>query len=194
MPGSNPDDLLALLRGRRSLKPRLLVPPGPTREDIAAFAAVAFSAPDHGQLRPWRFVQIEKASHPKLAEAFAAAALELDPAASPSTLTAARSKAMDSPCVVALVAITAPDHPYIPLSEQLIAVGAALQSFLLAMHASGFGGMILSGRRVTTSALRRAFTLQPNEHLVGFIVAGTPAGEPKPKPPPSLVEHLSVWR
>jgi nitroreductase len=80
------------------------------------------------------------------------------------------------------------------LSEQFISVGAALQSFLVAVHAAGYGGILLSGKRVATSAIRRAFALGENEQLVGFISMGTPAGEPRPRQRPSPDDHLQIWQ
>lgn len=89
--------------------------------------------------------------------------------------------------------MTAPDHAFIPLPEQMISVGAAMQNFLLAVHAAGYGGTVLSGKRVGTQALRGALLLRANEQLVGFIVIGTPVDQPKPKPDISVADHLPVW-
>ena len=100
---------------------------------------------------------------------------------------------MDAPCVVALIAVTVPDHAFIPLSEQMISVGAAMQNFLIAVHAAGFAGTVLSGKRVGTRSLRCALGLRANEELVGFIVIGTPVDQPKPKPDIEVTDHLSIW-
>lgn len=185
--------LLRLLETRRSLKPRLLGPPGPAVEEIERLAAAALTAPDHGRLGACRFIVIEPSSFPRLADAFEAAAHELGASSEPAVLAEVRAKAADAPALVAVVAATRSDLPSIPTSEQLVAVGAALQSFLLALHAAGWGASILSGPRVATEALRRAFALGPHEQLVGFVPIGTPTGEPKPRKPIDLARQVTRW-
>ena len=46
---------LSLLETRRSGKPRDLVAPGPSVEEIERILTIATRAPDHGKLSPWRF-------------------------------------------------------------------------------------------------------------------------------------------
>ena len=50
---------LALLETRRSGKPRELVEPGPSAEEVERILTIAARAPDHGKLAPWRFVIVE---------------------------------------------------------------------------------------------------------------------------------------
>jgi hypothetical protein len=50
--------ILSLLETRRSGKPRELVGPGPTPEEMERILAMAARAPDHGKLFPWRFVTV----------------------------------------------------------------------------------------------------------------------------------------
>ena len=192
-PRRDPAELLDFIRGRRSFKPKVLGPPFPDRRLIESFVATALTAPDHGMLRPWRILKIEASGRARLENAFEAAAREADPAAPAEILSAARKKAFDCPCLLAAIAIIDPDHPHIPQSEQWIAVGAALHNFLLAAHAYGFAGAILSGKRVVSRALRDAFDLADHEHLVGFIPLGTPTIPPKPRPQGKVAEHLQNW-
>jgi nitroreductase len=184
---------LAFLQSRRSFKPRLLSEPGPSSDEIERFVAAALTAPDHGQLRPFRLLHIEPQSYPRLADAYEAAAREIAPDVGPDEVRIVRAKAADSPCVLAFIATLAPAHELIPVHEQLFAVGAALQNFLLAAHAAGYGASLLSGKRVATTALRTALDLAPDEQLVGFISIGTPQGAPKPRPPAHPRDHLGRW-
>lgn len=185
--------LLRLIAGRRSFKPKFLGPPYPDRGVIEACVAAALTAPDHGVLRPWRFLKIEARGKTRLEDAFEAAAREADPDAPEETLREARRKAFDCPCLIAAVAVLDPRHPFIPESEQWIAVGAALHNFLLAAHAHGFAGTILSGKRVLARALRAALELEDYESLVGFISLGTPTAPPKPRAPGKAADHLQDW-
>ena len=47
---------LALLRTRRSGKPRDMIAPGPDAAQLRAILEAAIRVPDHGKLSPWRFV------------------------------------------------------------------------------------------------------------------------------------------
>ncbi len=185
--------LLRLIAERRSFKPKFLGPPYPDRRTIEACVAAALTAPDHAMLRPWRFLAIDARGKTRLEDAFAAAAREADPDATDETLRDARRKAFDCPCLLAAIAVIDPSHPFIPEPEQWIAVGAALDHFLLAAHAHGFAGTILSGKRVRARALREALELEEAEHLVGFISLGTPTAPAKLRPPSKVADHLRDW-
>ena len=50
--------ILSLLETRRSGKPRELVGPGPTPEELERILTIATRVPDHGKLSPWRFVLV----------------------------------------------------------------------------------------------------------------------------------------
>lgn len=189
----DPAELLGFIQGRRSFRPKALGPPYPDRRLIEVFVATALAAPDHGMLRPWRLLKIEEHGRTRLEGAFEAAARQADPNASAETLSVARKKAFDCPCLLAAIAVLDPNHPHIPQSEQLIAVGAALHGFLLAAHAHGFAGTILSGKRVTSRALRNALDLAEHEYLVGFIPLGTSTIPAKPRQNGKVAEHLQNW-
>jgi nitroreductase len=60
--------LLSLLETRRSGKPRDLVGPGPTTEELERILTIAARTPDHGTLTPWRFVTVAGAQRDALAE------------------------------------------------------------------------------------------------------------------------------
>ncbi|MEZ5774590.1 MAG: nitroreductase family protein [Hyphomicrobiaceae bacterium] len=184
---------LELAQGRRSVKPRLLAMPAPSANEIRRFVEAALAAPDHGRLTPVRFLLIGPERRSALAEALAAAAREIDPDVDAEAIAAARAKAGDSPALLAMIVRIRADHPAVPPEEQLIGAGAALQNLLLAIHAAGFGGAILSGRRCATTALRQALGLSADERLAGFVSMGTPAGEPKPARRPDVADHLEDW-
>jgi nitroreductase len=69
--------LLRRIQTRRSVPPRRLVEPRPSESEIAEIVKAACAAPDHRQLRPYRFEIIDLANRPALADAFEAAAREL---------------------------------------------------------------------------------------------------------------------
>ena len=45
----------ALMQSRQTILPKRLIAPGPDASQLAMILNAAASAPDHGQLLPWRF-------------------------------------------------------------------------------------------------------------------------------------------
>lgn len=166
---SSDNTLINLILSRSSVAPRRLAPPGPTKDQIETLIACALRAPDHGAIRPWRFLHIPAEHREALAEAFVAAKREVEPEATDVAIDRARRKAHKEPETIVVIFRPQPDHPVVPVQEQAMSVGAACENILLAAEAMGFGGMLVSGAEVTTHALHQAFHLEDGEELVGFI-------------------------
>jgi nitroreductase len=84
------------------------------------------------------------------------------------------------------------ENDEVPEIEQRASAGAALGYVVLASDLLGYGAMAVSGRKVATQVMRRAFKLANNEVLLCFVGIGTPAkdkGAP-PEPDPGL---LQTW-
>ena len=58
---------LSLLETRRSGRPREMVAPGPSEEEMERILTIAARVPDHGKLFPWRFVIVPDSERPALA-------------------------------------------------------------------------------------------------------------------------------
>jgi len=188
-------DGLALLRrmwARRSTAPRHLVAPGPSDEEIHMLVRAASRAPDHQRLRPFRFFLIAPDAREALADVFEAAERELDPDIPGEKLERAREKALHAPTLLAVIS-RVQENDEVPEIEQRAAVGAALGYVVLAADLLGYGAMAVSGRKVATQAMRRAFDLADIEELLCFVGIGKPAkmkGE-LPEPDPEL---LQTWK
>ena len=120
------------------VSPLKLMEPAPTPEEFNRIIAAATTAPDHGRLKPWRFLMIAGAARTRLGELMAASLLTREPAAGEQRLQAEREKALRAPAIVVVVA-TPREETAIPYIEQIVAVGAATQNLLLAAHALGYG-------------------------------------------------------
>lgn len=166
-----PHEALALLRSRYSLGARHLAEPGPDAAALECMTEAALRAPDHGGLVPYRFVVVRGAARERLACLFEAAAREAGK--DDASIAMERQRSLGVPVTVAVVARIDAGHPLAPPHEQWIAVGGAIANFLNAGHALGFGGKLLSGRKVRLPAVQAAFC-EPGETLVGWIVLGTP--------------------
>src|SRR5450631_1206000 len=88
--GSQTMDALELLLTRESaLK---LDEPAPSQADLDTMFQSAVRAPDHGRLRPWRFVVIEGDKRARFGELMADAMRNRDPNASAEMLDRERAK------------------------------------------------------------------------------------------------------
>jgi nitroreductase len=179
---------------RRSVSPRRLVAPGPDDSQLRLLIEAAAAAPDHGRIHPWRFVAVGERDRAQLAKVFREAAHELDAGATEDALQREAEKAHNAPCLIAVIARIDENHPVAPVTEQWVSVGAALQNILLAAENLGFHAMMVSGRKVTASAMRKAFELAINEHLVGFVSIGSANPEPRDTKRAKVDEVLTSWK
>jgi nitroreductase len=163
----------ALMQTRRTILPKRLSAPGPDADQLALILGAAASAPDHGQLLPWRFVLVPADARAQLAEVFGAALLERDAAATPEQLAQARDKAQRSPLLLLAVVDGRRGDPDIDLFERIVSAGCAVQNLLLMATALGFGSALTSGKALKCEGLRRLFGLGDGEHALCFVNVGT---------------------
>lgn len=178
--GIDGSSVAALMTHRRTVLPKRLAEPGPDAAQLEQILKAAASAPDHGELLPWRFVVIPRAARHRLADVFAAALLARDAAARPEQAERAREKAFRAPLLMlAIVRTGAPDAD-VPPRERLVSAGCAIQNMLLMATALGFGSALTSGKALGSAALTHLFALEPGEEAVCFISIGTAsAGKPR---------------
>lgn len=184
--------LLEAILARRSLSPRLLELPEPSREQLTLMLRASAAAPDHKKLRPFRFILIPEHKRASLAQAFRDAKHERDPGSSEDDLDRAANKAFRGPMLLALVVRTIRDHPRVSVIDQMISAGAAVENFLLAAQALGFGGCLRSGTSATSRTVREALHLDGSEDLAAFIILGTPQKSAGPRTD-SIDGLLTVW-
>ena len=113
------DGALEQLLERRSVPALLLHAPGPSSEQIARAIDAALCAPDHGALRPARFVLIEGEARERLARLFLERLQAREPTAPPGKLDKAYRQPLCAPLVIAVAARLVPEHK-VPETEQLL--------------------------------------------------------------------------
>jgi len=153
---------------------RTLSEPGPDAAALELIFASAVRAPDHGRLRPWRFVLIAGAARARLAELLAAHLARGSAPASAESLERERHKAYRAPLIVAVAAHVNPAVK-IPGVEQLLSAGAAAHAMMLAAAALGFGAMWKTGGAAYDPEVRAGLGLEPEDAIVGFLYLGTEA-------------------
>lgn len=182
---------LDLMRSRRQTSPKRLIDPGPSEEQIHALFEAAAQAPDHGRIRPWRFVHVGAAARPDLGEAFASALRERDPLATSTQLQDARDKALRSPFLALAIARLDDAHAEIPAAERYVSLGCALQNMLLGAHALGYGAGLVSGQAVHSRALRDLFGIEAGERAVCFVAVGSVSQDKPTRERPAPREFVS---
>ncbi len=182
---------LSLLRTRRSGKPRDLVAPGPSPDQLREMVAIAARTPDHGKLFPWRFVIVPDDQRAKLAAKLGAILMAEKPDGGPRDVEAAEQFATQAPALVVVLSAPVRGHK-VPVWEQELSAGAAAMNLLHAAHAMGFAGGWLTGWAAYSEAVRDLFG-KPGERIAGFVFIGTPARELEERPRPELSEIAHYW-
>jgi nitroreductase len=186
-------DALETLMTRRS--PAKLADPAPPADALTQAMAAAVRAPDHGRLKPWRFLVIDTPARGAFGEIMAQCLKRQQPDANDEMLAREREKALRAPMIVVAVAKIQPKHPKIPEVEQLLAAGAAAQNFWLALHAQGYGAMWKTGAPAYDAEVKRQLGLAETDHIVGFMYVGSiaaPALDVKRPEPEAFVERWSA--
>ncbi|HYC95553.1 MAG TPA: nitroreductase [Sphingomicrobium sp.] len=182
---------LSLLQTRRSGKPRDLVAPGPSAEELDRILTIAMRAPDHGKIAPWRFVIVGPDQRQQLADLLARALPEQDPEAGAAHYQKALEFAHQAPTMIVLISSPIQGHK-IPVWEQELSCGAVGMNLLHAAHALGYVGGWITGWQAYSPRVTRAFC-NDGERIAGFIFLGTPAYPLEERPRPALAEHVSEW-
>ncbi len=183
-----------LLRRRSTSR---LTEPAPADDDLRTILRAAAAAPDHGELRPWRFVVLRGAAKDAfgqvLADAYARRCRDAGSEPVPAKLDKERTKLGRAPVVLVIGAVRS-DDPKIPWADQVGAAYAAAENALLAATACGFGSMWRTGEPAFDPDVKRALGLSTSDAIVGFLYLGTPV-DPVPKPPhdPDLSGLVTEW-
>lgn len=162
---------LSHLATRRSGRPRDLVEPGPSDQELAQILEIAARTPDHGTLVPYRFVVIGKQQRHSLASIYEQA-LKRD-GAHEAKIEKSLANAHAAPSLVMLISSPVRDHK-IPVFEQELTCGAAGMNLLHAAHSLGYVGGWITGWPATDPLILETFCTE-GERIAGLIYLGTPA-------------------
>lgn len=186
MPDSLPSLPMALegLLRRASVPARLLQEPAPNAAALDLAVSAALCAPDHGGLRPWRFVFITGEARRDFGDLLATSLARRAPFTSPERLALERTKPLRAPLLVVAGAALRHDRPGVPVWEQEAAAAAGTMNFLNALETMGFGGVWLSSDALRDVHVKTMLGFDGTDALLGWLYIGTPgADRPRPERP-----------
>ncbi|HLR17935.1 MAG TPA: nitroreductase [Alcanivoracaceae bacterium] len=155
--------------------------PAPSEEQVEALLAAAVRAPDHGVLRPWRFLILTGKQREQLGNIFVSALRQSNPDLSEQEAERAACRPLRAPMLMVAVAEVEEGHR-IPVIDQILATGAAVQNIMVAAHAMGIGAMWRTGDMAQNVHVKEALGFAAKDEIVGFLYLGTPAGSIKRVP------------
>jgi nitroreductase len=180
---------LELLLSRQSVG--ALEEPAPEDAELDLILDAGLRAPDHGRLRPWRFVVIRGDARRAWGERLAEAAVARDPDNGAAIGERSRAWVARTPLIIAVGAKVVAGHK-IPEIEQVLSVGAAAMNMLNAIHLLGYGGMWVTGANTYDPRLNALLGFEAPSRLVGFLAVGTPKAMPRAERP-SRAAHTTTW-
>lgn len=178
-------DALHLLQNRTSTP--ALSAPAPSATQLEQMFLAAARAPDHGALKPYRFLTIEGAGLERLGQLYLKAAMAKTPDLSEAAQERFIAMPLRAPMIVVAIAVKT-EHPKVPFAEQVMTAACATHGLIQAAYAMGVGAMWRTGDITHDSLVRSGLGVQAHEEIIGFVYMGTPT---KLKETPSV--DTSSW-
>ncbi|NQD37546.1 nitroreductase [Permianibacter sp. IMCC34836] len=179
---------LDFLLTRRSFP--ILTAPAPSNDQINTLMQAALRAPDHGNLKPFRFLVCEGEKLTQLGELYARG---MQQSGETDSVKLERAKGLPLRAPMVLIAVARiQNNPKIPAQEQLLTAGLATFQLINAAQAMGFGSYWRTGDIAYNPAIWQLLGLTDGEQVIGYVYVGTIKGEPKDTgaaPTPD-----SIWR
>ncbi len=141
----------------------LLQEPAPDGAELDLILDAGLRAPDHGRLRPWRFVLIRGEQRQAWADRLAAAAMARDPENGPAMAEKSRAWVGRTPLIIAIGVEM--KEGKIPEIEQVLSAGAAAMNMLNAIHLLGYGGMWVTGANSYDPQVNKALGFEAPSRL-----------------------------
>lgn len=173
----NADQLLQFIESRQTNGK--LVEPAPSQLEVAQVIQAALSAPDHRRIRPWQFIQLRGAAREKLGQIFSEC-LTASGIEDPTHHKKVMAQPLRAPLIIIAIVKIQTDVN-VPVVEQVLSMGAAIQNSLLLLTAQGYGSIWRSGTLAESPVLKQKLGLEPRDEIAGFIYIGTAARELPPR-------------
>ena len=149
------------------------------------------SAPNHFKVRPWRFFVLTGNARNKLGDVMAASQHDRLPDLAQEGLDKTRALPLRAPVIIA-VGVDQPVETKVLEIENIMAVAAACQNMLLAVHALGLGAVWRTGEWTQDVRVKEFLGLAHDQHIAGFLYIGYPEPGGAPLEKPSF-EDRTTW-
>ncbi len=151
----------------------ILIEPKPSYQELQKILAIAGTVPDHGALKPFRFIIIQNEARKKFGEALVNAAEEakgslLDEKTRPKIF----AKAFAAPVLIVII-FSPVDSPRIPLWEQQASASCTGYALDLAANSLGFGAVWKNFAYEPGHLMKQLCQLKPEEFMLGWVGIGT---------------------
>lgn len=178
-------DVMTAVLTRRSRQ--TLNEPAPCDAEFAYLLGGAAAAPDHGSLRPWRWILLRGEDREALGESLASEA-------PPEQRDRIAGKTLRAPLMAALIFRPVAGHK-VPEWEQMAAASSVAYGLMLLLHSRGYGSIWRTGRMCESGAARELLGLAPTERLLGSLDIGTADGGEPParRRTGDLADHVSTF-
>ncbi|HZD91997.1 MAG TPA: nitroreductase [Pseudolabrys sp.] len=183
-------DALELLKTRRSVKPMELNGPAPSAAELDTLLTIASRVPDHGKLKPWRFIVFEGEAREAAGGIIADVFRAKHPEATADQIDFERKRLSRAPLVIAVVSRATP-HVKIPEWEQQLSAGAAAMNLVTAAHAMGFAASWITEWYAYDRDVLGKLGLGDNERIAGFVHIGHPQRPPEDRDRPPLSDIVT---
>lgn len=181
------DNTLALLTTRRSTKQLGL--PAPDELQLDSILQAATQVPDHGDLKPWRFVVIHSETGMAKFQQLLRETVTLFNFGEEGMKKAERVGKM-APMSIAVIATPKMGKPE---WEQHLSAGCAAYAIQLAAKAQGFDNVWITGAWVNSPILKEAFGCGEKDKIVGLIMLGTAESLPDAAKNTDVLAFTQYW-
>lgn len=164
--------VLTAIHERRSIGK--LVLPMPNDDELNVALQAAFAAPDHRQLKPWRFIVLTGDALLELGRVLLQAETVNMSAGGVSDIS--RQKLLNMPLRAPMIITVVTDikeHEKVPAFEQVLSVGAATQNLLLALESLGYRTIWRTSLLCNEPLVKSHFNVADKDVISGFIYVGS---------------------
>lgn len=160
------------LLDRRSYGFSKLEHPGPSDDELRNLFDLVMTTPDHGNVKPWRFLVARGDNMQKIADFSTERFKMLNESGelSEADLNYVRDIASIPMLIIAVTDLDTEHH--VSLWDQRLCVAAATQNIMNGLHLLGYGGLWYTF--LASDEMKPMLGMQPEDQIVGIIAAGTP--------------------
>lgn len=170
-----------------------LTSPFPSKEQMDIAYKAAFRAPDHGRLRPWRFIEVTDNGRDKLGKAFKNAAIK-NGEEDQEKLTKFENLPLRAPMIIILIT-EINENSKIPAIEQIQSTAVAAQNISLALFDMGYGAYWRTGAFLSSknSHLNKELSINEGSEVIGYLYVGSPDIKGKEIPSLNKDDYVKYW-